>query len=101
MTRVLPYLSPSEGREVLTALANAPCLRDLQGAAAKWPVLLRHVAARDAQGFGKVAEEMLFAGQGNNPVKTRYLLAMAMLGHIHTGQPGPAAHCGHASRRRA
>ncbi|WP_088278896.1 spermidine synthase [Ideonella sp. A 288] len=90
--KVLPYLSVSEGGRVLDALAGAACLQPPAGAAAAWPQLLRQVAARDAAGFGATAEGLLAAGQGGTETRSRYLLGMAMLGHLGSG---------HAERARA
>jgi hypothetical protein len=84
--RVLPYLSSSEGRDVLAALRGHECISVLSGPHASWLALLDYVAARDAEAFGAVADEMLTSGQGTTVVKTRYLLAMAMLGRIRAGK---------------
>src|SRR5262249_15427379 len=85
-----PYLSPAEGRDVLAALRDAPCIANLSGPEAQWRSLLNAVAQRQADTFGAVADEMLMTMQGTTVVKTRYLLAMAMLGRIHSGKLGRA-----------
>jgi hypothetical protein len=84
-TRVLPYLSPAEGRDVLAALHDLPCLASLSGTQAQWRALLQAIALHDAPAFGDVADAMLANGEGTTVVKTRYLLAMAMLGRIRAG----------------
>ncbi len=86
-TRVLPYLSPTQGRGVLAALHDAACLNNLVGAPAQWPSLLHYTADRDAEGFGRVADEMLMAGEGINATNAGYLLGMAMLGRVRAGKP--------------
>jgi len=89
-TRVLPYLSPTEGRAVLAALTPAPCLTALYGTQQQWPELLRHVANRNPRGFGPLAGSLLENGQGGTEVRARYLLGIAMLGYLGSGEPGRA-----------
>jgi hypothetical protein len=83
---VLPYLSPEEGRDVIGAVRNYECISILSGSQARWRLLLDAVAARDADAFGTIADEMLTAGEGATAVRARYLLAMAMLGRLHAGK---------------
>ena len=91
-TRVLPYLSPDEDLRVLDAMRNAACIANPEGGPDAWPALLRYVAARDADGFGRLADRMLENGlDANDPAIRVYLLAVAMLGRIHAGQPERAA----------
>ena len=89
-TRVLPFLSPAEGRNVLNALRGAACLNNLYGAQVAWPVLLGHAADRNPKGFGPVADAMLVSGQGGTEIRARYLLGMAMLGQVAAGAPDRA-----------
>jgi hypothetical protein len=83
--RVLPYLSPEEGRDVLNAMRSYDCMAALSGAHARWRSFLEAVARRDAATFGTLADELLTAGEGRNADRTRYLLSMAMLGRISGG----------------
>jgi hypothetical protein len=78
----LPYLSATEGLRVLAALDGAACL---DAKAGSWPRLLRLVATRDAAAFGALAETMLADGSAGTEVRGRYLLGMAMLGHLGGG----------------
>jgi predicted membrane-bound spermidine synthase len=89
-TRVLPFLSPTEGSELLGALRGRACFVDLYGTQQAWSVLLRHVAERDWRNFGRLADEMLESGQGSTPVRARYLLGLAMLGRIRAGESARA-----------
>jgi hypothetical protein len=89
-TRVLPYLSPTEGRDVLAKLDNAACLRALYGTQQQWRELLRAVAGRNAQEFGPVAERMLESGQGVTPIRAQYLLGLALLARAAAGDAGGA-----------
>jgi len=88
--RVLPYLSPTEGRAVIAALTPTACLTALYGAQLPWQELLRHVANRNPGGFGPVADSLLENGQGATEVRARYLLGLAMLGRIASGEPARA-----------
>lgn len=47
-----------------------------------WGELLHHLANRHPDGIGRSAEALLNSGQGSTEVRTRYLLGMAMLGHL-------------------
>jgi predicted membrane-bound spermidine synthase len=85
-TRVLPHLSPAEGRDVLAALAGAACLQMSPGTPLQWPPLLRQVADRDARAFASTAERMLAGGLGANDVRARYLMGLSMLGYIAVGE---------------
>lgn len=82
---VLPYLSPAESRAVLEAMGDLPCLSKLDGNQSLWAQLLRQVADRNAKGFGETAEQLLENGQGTTETRGRYLLGMAMLGHLGDG----------------
>jgi hypothetical protein len=82
---VLPYLSPTEGRNVLAALGDAACLRALYGSQTQWPRLLRDVADRNARSFGPLAERMLDEGEGATSIRATYLLGLALLGHVAAG----------------
>jgi len=88
--KVLPHLSPSEGQRMLAALEGAECLRPAPGPVGQWSQLLGLVVARDAAAFGPLAERMLAEGQGATETRARYLLGMAMLGHLGSGQAGSA-----------
>jgi SAM-dependent methyltransferase len=81
-SKVIPYLSPTEGRGVLAALDDAACLNDLRGAEMPWRELLTTAADRNAGEFGKVADTLLESGQGSAEDTARYLLGMALLGRI-------------------
>ena len=83
--KVLPYLPAAEARAVLDAMAPLPCFANLTGNPSLWHTLLRHVAERNAAGFGATAETLLDQGQGATEVRLRYLLGMAMLGHLGAG----------------
>jgi hypothetical protein len=83
--RVLPYLSAAEGRQVLLAIDQAPCMTRLYGTQAKWRDLLFRIADRDARGIANAASELLETGQGSTEIRTRYLLGMAMLGSLASG----------------
>ncbi len=85
--KVLPYLSATEGLRVLAALDGAACL---DAKAGSWPRLLRLVATRDAAAFGALAETMLADGSAGTEVRGRYLLGMAMLGHLGGGSAARA-----------
>ncbi|MEO5374319.1 MAG: fused MFS/spermidine synthase [Alphaproteobacteria bacterium] len=88
--RVLPYLSPSEGRRVLTALGGEACIGGLRDGEKGWSTLLDHFADRNPGGFGPVAEDLLAEGRGLTETRAKYLLGMAMLGHVGAGDPGRA-----------
>ncbi len=99
--RVLPYLSPTEGRRVLAALDQAPCFKALSGPQTEWRTLLTHIADRNAKGIGESAEALLQSGQGVTEIRTRYLLGMAMLGLVGAGEPARARVLWGAYSRRA
>lgn len=82
---VLPYLSPTEGRAVLEAMNDLPCLSRIPGRQALWVQLLHQIADRDPEGFGATAEQILENGQGITETRARYLLGMSMLGHVASG----------------
>ncbi|WP_265949432.1 spermidine synthase [Dechloromonas sp. A34] len=88
--KILPYLAPADALAVLAAAGNLPCFQDLPASQALWPVLLEHVANRDAAGFGAVAEQLLDQGQGITEARAQYLFGMAVLGRLGEGNPGAA-----------
>ena len=85
--KVLPYLSPDEGHRILAALGESSCLTRFYLGQEQWPSLLQNVADRNPKGFGDAAEILLTNGQGATKVRAKYLLGMAMLGHIGAGEP--------------
>lgn len=88
--QVLPFLSPAEGRNVLSAAGHLACLDDSDPARPGWTALLRAIADRDARGIGDTGEQLLAGGQGATEVRARYLLGMAMLGHLGAGRAAAA-----------
>ena len=80
--RVLPFLSPQEGSELLALAAPLTCLANPDPSKPGWSELLHHLAQRNPDGIGRSAEALLSSGQGGTEVRTRYLLGMAMLGHL-------------------
>src|SRR5262249_7468631 len=88
--RVLPYLSPAEGRRVLLALEQSPCMNTLYGTQIKWRALLPAIADRNAKAIADAATDLLDNGQGSTEIRTRYLLGMAMLGDVATGDKARA-----------
>lgn len=85
--KVLPYLPAAEARAVIAAMEALPCFGSLNGSQSLWPALLRHVADRNAAGIGESADALLAQGQGATEVRLRYLIGMAMLGHLGAADP--------------
>ena len=83
--RVLPFLSPQEGRALLAAAAPLACLTNPDPSKPGWSELLHHLAQRNPDGIGRSAEALLNSGQGGTEVRARYLLGMAILGHLGAG----------------
>ncbi len=83
--KVLPYLQRVDALAVVAAAEQLPCFLDLHPKQALWPVLLRHVAEGDAARLGDVAERLLEEGQGTTPVRAQYLIGMAMVGRLGSG----------------
>lgn len=90
LARILPLFAPDEASAILGALADAPCLDSAQQRVGHWPQLLTDIATRNASGIGQTADALLAAGQGLTPIRARYLLTMAMLGHIAAQNPSAA-----------
>ena len=88
--KVLPYLPRADALAVVAAAEPLPCFQDLHPQQAFWPVLLRHVAAGDAIGFGAAAERLLDDGQGATPVRAQYLVGMGLLGRLNAGDTAAA-----------
>ena len=89
-TKVLPYLSGADGQAVLAAMEPLACFRNLAPAQALWPELLLQVAARDARKTGVLAEQLLGHGQGATAARAQYLLGMAVLGRLRSGEKAQA-----------
>lgn len=83
--KVLPYLPANDANAVIDAIEPLTCLAGLNGNQSGWRTFLRHVADRNAAGFGEAAESLLAQGQGATEVRLRYLVGMAMLGHLGAG----------------
>lgn len=88
--RVLPFLSAAEGRTLLSSAAHLACLDHPDPAQPGWAELLHHLADRNADGIARSATALLGSGQGSTEVRARYLLGMAMLGHLGAGRHGEA-----------
>jgi len=88
--RVLPFLSKQEGREFLASAASLACLVNPESSKPGWTELLQHLANRNPDGIGRSAEALLNSGQGSTEVRSRYLLGMAMLGHLGAARHGQA-----------
>ena len=86
LIKVFPYLSASEAQALLAKLAGAACISTLSAPQQPWLTLLKAVAAHHPAGYGPAAERLLQSGQGATAVRARYLLGMAMLGHLGSGQ---------------
>lgn len=86
LIKVLPYLSPTDGRSLIHSLAGATCLSALRGSQAPWAALLEGMLDRNPQTIGTAAQHLLEAGEGATPTRARYLLGMAMLGHLASGK---------------
>ncbi|MFN3077993.1 MAG: hypothetical protein ABT940_14195, partial [Alphaproteobacteria bacterium] len=82
---VLPYLSPTEGRMMFERMGGLACLESLRGARAQWRTLIGHVADRNVEGHGVVAENLLRAGEGVTSARGKYLLGLSVLGHLGAG----------------
>lgn len=87
---VLPYLSAADARSLVQSLVDASCLSALNGAQAPWATLLKSVLDRNPQELGIAAQQLLENGQGATPARARYLLGMAMLGHLASDRPQQA-----------
>lgn len=88
--KALPYLPPGDARAVLDAARRLPCFTGLTPEQQPWVQLLEQVVARDAKGFGATAQDLLERGQGATEVRKRYLLGMAVLGHLGAGDQAGA-----------
>lgn len=88
--KVLPHLPAADGRAFLEAAEALPCFRDLPENQTLWRDMLRHVADRNGTHVGEAAEELLSRRQGITEVRLKYLLGMAMLGHLQGGDQSRA-----------
>jgi spermidine synthase len=100
LIKVLPYLSPSEGQALISSLAQANCLTDLRDSEKPWLSLLNAVVKRSAPDIATTASQLLNGGQGVTTVRARYLLGMAMLGHLGSGHPEKSLTIWNAHARR-
>jgi spermidine synthase len=94
----LPYLPAEKARALWQKLAWGRCSASLPPEQRRWLTVLKSVAERDAPMMAAASEELLA-----HPVKglesaasRRYLLAIALAGHLAQGQP----HYAHALWRR-
>jgi len=81
---VLPYLSAEQGRVLLERLRGQACLQMPGAAGDAWRELLARVAARDPA-LARSADALLQAGEGRTPVRARFLLGLALAGHLAAG----------------
>lgn len=84
--KVIPFLPPADGRNVIGSLRGAACLDALRGAETPWLELLEALADRDADRIAQAAGQLLESGQGATEARARYLLGMAMLGELGAGR---------------
>jgi spermidine synthase len=101
LTRVLPYLAVPEARALMQSLLGASCLTTLNELQAPWATLLTSVLDRNPQAIGTAAQQLLENRQGVTQVRARYLLGMAMLGHLASGGPQRALHVWNTHARDA
>lgn len=98
-----PYLAPDDLAPIWARIASGTCFSSLHEFQQRWIVLLRAVAARDAQRMAELATRLL-ATQTALAVDAReYLLMAAMAGHVARGEGRSALELwrGHSGRIRA
>lgn len=101
LIKVAPYLSAADGRALVQSLSGAACLTTLREREAPWAALLQGMLDRTPRVIGSAATQLLENGQGATPVRARYLLGMAMLGHLAGGQRQQALDAWQAHAARA
>jgi spermidine synthase len=89
LIKVLPYLSVTEGRALITRMGQARCLTPQDEHQKAWLGLLDQLLERNPAGIGATAARLLDGNQGVTSVRARYLLGMALLGYLAAGD---AAH---------
>lgn len=82
LIKVLPYLSPTEGRALIKRMGPARCLVAQDEHQKAWLGLLDQLLERSPAGIGAAAAHLLDDNQGATPVRARYLLGMALLGYL-------------------
>jgi len=80
-----PFLAPAEASQVWQRIAGAPCHATLHEFQRQWIALFAAVAARDADGMGRLAGQLLATQPDLGADAREYLLAAAMAGHAASG----------------
>ncbi|HKA45022.1 MAG TPA: hypothetical protein VKF40_23770 [Burkholderiales bacterium] len=78
---VVPYLRPEELVPIWRWIETQPCGSQLNAVENDWLALLKMIGNRNSKEMTKLAEHLLQGG-GLTPQRTRYLVMVAMLGHI-------------------
>jgi len=81
-TDVVPYLQAGELVSVWRWVETQPCGSQLNSVESEWLALFKAVGSRNPKQMAERAEHLLQGDGSMTPQRTRYLVMVAMLGHI-------------------